>query len=119
MSNERVLNWSCWARDRKITPVSCRSLETNYRSPQLWEYPTLKTELDILDAAEVEKILTAQTFPKAHMAIIVYTFVYPYLNYEGALRKINRFRKGLTHIKAHNFKEYEAQAIQILMNRLG
>lgn len=118
MSKDRIVNWSHWARDRKITPVSCRSLENRFRSPQLWEYPELKAEINILDAFEVEKILTAPTFPKSTMAIIVYIYVYPHLKFEGAIRKINRFRKGLDHVNAKNFKEFELQANQILLNRL-
>ena len=117
-TNARILNWATWARDHQIIPVSCKSLECNYKAPPMYDYPKLKAEIDINDAIRIEKVLTAPTFPKAHMACIVYSHVYPWLNFKAALRKINRFRKGLTGVNEKNFKEFELESENILLNRL-
>ena len=117
-TNARILNWATWARDRKIIPVSCKSLESRYKSPPVWDYPHLKAEIDINDAIEIEKILTSPTFPKANMACIVYVNIYPYLNFHAALRKINRFRKGLSSINQHNFDEFEQKSMMIILSRI-
>lgn len=117
-TNARILNWATWARDHKIIPISCKSLEASYKSPPVWDYPQLKAEIDILDAIEIEKILTAPTFPKANMACIVYSHIYPWLNFQAALRKINRFRKGLPTINPNNYKEFELKSERMLLNRV-
>jgi hypothetical protein len=118
-NNERVLNWSRWAKDRLVIPVSCVSLESNYRSPQVWEMPELKALIDVNDALRVEKIITAPTFPRASMACIVYSNVYPSLNFHAALRKINRFRENLPSINRKTFADFEKQSLQILLNRIN
>ena len=115
-SNERVLNWAAWARDRKVIPISCRGLESHYKAPPMWEYPELRVEPDINDAWEVEKTLTEATFPKQYAAIIAYAYVYPWLNFSGALRRINRF--GGKYCTPRNFKEMLHDAELILHNRL-
>jgi len=117
-TESRILNWATWARTGKIIPLSCESLECNYLSPPCWEYPELKAEIDILDAIIVEKVLIGETFPKANMACIVYSNVYPYLNFTGALRKINRFRIGLSSINPSNFADFERKSEMMLNNRL-
>ena len=117
-TNSRILNWATWVRDHKIIPVSCKSLECNFKAPPMYDYPELRAEIDILDAIIIEKILTAQTFPKANMACIVYSNIYPWLNFQAALRKINRFRKGLPSINQNNFKEFEIKSERMLLNRL-
>ena len=117
-TNARILNWARWARDRQIIPVSCKSLECNFKAPPMYDYPHLQAEIDILDAIKIEKILIAPTFPKANMACLVYVHIYPWLNFQAALRKINRFRKGLASINQYNFKEFENKSEQILLNRL-
>lgn len=115
---DRLDNWAAWARDHQIIPISCRSLESNYKHP-----PTGDSEggrvIDMRDALEIEKILTGETFPKANMACIVYSYVYPQLNFHAALRKINRFRVGLEPINRKNFAEFERQSERMIINRLS
>jgi hypothetical protein len=114
----RLDNWANWARSNNITPISCRSLECNYISPPVWHYPELKYEPDIFDAAFVETILTAPTFPKKSMAILVYDKVYPWREINSMLRRINRFKCG-TFITKNNLKEHTETAKKILQNRLA
>lgn len=76
----------------------------------------LKTEIDLIDAFKVEAILTGETFPKKAMAIIVYSYVYPWLNFSGALRKINRFQGEF--VKQSNFDKKLLEAKRVLRNRL-
>jgi hypothetical protein len=113
----RILNWSYCVRDRNIVPISCKSLESNFKAPPMYDYPSLRVEPDINDAIKVEKTLTAPTFPKQSMAIIVYAHVYPRLNFYAALRKINRF-KVHSVVNKHNFDEHLRKAHLILENRL-
>lgn len=114
----RVENWVAWARTNTASSVACRSLERNYKSPQHWNYPELKAEIDVNDALVIEKTLTSYTFPKFNMAIIVYSQVYPWLNMDGALRKINRFRGSQLYANKDNFKDLEKKSLKILQNRL-
>lgn len=114
----RILNWATWARDHKIIPVSCRSLESKHKARYAAsEYLVTKVELDLNDALQIEKVLTSPTFPKAHMATIVYVYVYPWLNLNAALRRINRFNNGRS-INRHNFDEFQRKSEIILENRL-
>lgn len=113
---DKIRNWSAWARDRKITPISCRGLESQYKPPPMWEYPQLKAEVDINAAIKIERILVGETFPKKAMALIVYNYVYPWLNFQGALRKINRFDGE--HVKQSNFDMKLEWAKRVLHNRL-
>lgn len=114
----RILNWATWARDHKIIPVSCRSLESHHVSRySASEYLAVGPIIDLNDALKVEKILTNPTFPKAHMATIVYVYVYPWLNFQAALRRINRFNNGRS-INRHNFDDFQRKSEIILENRL-
>ena len=112
-----LLNWAHWARDRRIIPVSCRSLESHYKPPPIWHYPEPKFEPDVKDALLVESILVSPSFPKACMAVIVYSHVYPWRRLEAALRVINRH--GPTYnVKRHNFDKFLKDAETMLKNRL-
>jgi hypothetical protein len=114
----RILNWATWARDHKIIPVSCRSLESKHIARYAAsEYLETKVSIDLNDALQVERILTNPTFPKAHMATIVYVYVYPWLNFHAALRRINHFNGGRT-INRNNFDEFQRKSEIILENRL-
>ena len=121
MENERydnlVLNWSTWARNRQIIPVSCKSLECNYKAPPMYDYPHLKAEIDLKEALWVERTLVNPTFPKASMAAIVYAHVYPWRRLEAALRKINGF-KPPRYVKPQTFDDFLKDSQRILFNRL-
>jgi muconolactone delta-isomerase len=82
----------------------------------MWEYPQLRVEVDVNDAIRIEEALTAETFPKKAMAIIVYSYVYPWLNFSGAMRKINRFPGE--YVKQSNFDAKLLWSKQVLHNRL-
>lgn len=114
--DDRLRNWAGWARDRNVIPVSCKSFECRYRPPPMYDYPDLKVDTDLNDALLIEHTITAQTFPKKAMAIIVYVHVYPWLNFQGALRKINRF--GGKFCKPANFDDMKSEAELFLRNRL-
>ena len=112
-----LLNWASWARDKQIIPVSCRSLESHYKSPPVWYYPELRVEIDLNAALMVERTLTNETFPKAHMAVIVYASVYPWRDINGAIRKINKFEPKQA-VKPANFDQFLKDSKRILFNRL-
>lgn len=121
MENEeferKLFNWAAWARDRQIIPVSCKSLESQYKSPPIWYYPELRVEVDLNSALEIERILVGQTFPKAHMIAIVYAHVYPWRDLRGALRRINKFNPP-SYVKEHTFEDFLKDSTRILFNRL-
>lgn len=110
-------NWATWARSRGIMPCSCRSLESRYIAPPVWYYPELRIEPSIKDAMYIERILVAETFPKASMAAIVYAYVYPWRRLEAALRKINGFHPK-RYVKPNNFEDFLKDSKRILFNRL-
>lgn len=52
-------NWARWVKDRWFTPSMCKSLESHYRSPQVWHPPEARPpEVVISDALEVERVVS-------------------------------------------------------------
>lgn len=50
-------NWERWSRDRKHSPASCKSLESRWKSPQVWQGMQPYCEVDLFEALAVEKII--------------------------------------------------------------
>ena len=69
----RLENWARWSRYTRIRPASCKSLESKYKSPQIWHQPEIKIEVDLLDALKVEKGLVS--LPRRCMDLLVYSYV--------------------------------------------
>jgi hypothetical protein len=113
----RMLNWVSWVRSGGGRAGSCRSLESRYRAPPMYDYPTLRCEVDLKDAITIEQALVNPTFPKASMAAIVYWYAYPGLHLSAALRKINAF-KPAEYVKPTTFDAFFKRSMRMLHNRL-
>lgn len=107
---DRLDNWKKCYRDRKhyrVTP----SLEGRYKPPPSWHPPEPKLFVDTLDAVIVEKALVNPSFPKKARALIVYSYMHPFIPLPIACRKIG--------INQRHFEAELKTAVNILHNRLN
>ena len=113
--DDRLLNWARWAKTSRITPVSCKSLEARYKSPQHWHAPEPKHFIDILDAVEVEKAIIK--LPRPQLNIIVYAHVKPGYDFHAFCSK-NRIHGTKLVSKPEQFKIDLERAETMLKNIL-
>lgn len=61
-------NWLRWAKDHAKSPAKCRSLESRWKSPQVWQGMQPRSEVDLFEAIAVEKIICQ--LPAKHKSAI-------------------------------------------------
>ena len=104
--HERLENWGRWADVRQY--YTCSPMFRLYRSnSRQWQAPEIKPCIDILDAAKVEKAVTA--LPEPHRKAIVWFYIIR----SGELQY--RRKEGLT-LEALNTLVLAAR--MMLINRL-
>lgn len=112
---DRLLNWAKWAKASRREPVSCKSLETRYRSPQHWHAPEPTVFIDILDAVEVEKAIIKM--PRPQINIIVYSHIKSGYDFHAFCSK-NRIHGTKLVSKSEQFKIDLERAETMLKNIL-
>ena len=98
-------NWLRWVRDHTKSPVKCRSLESRWKSPQVWQGLKPRGEIDLFEALAVEKIVCQ--LPKKHKAAIKAWHV------QKMPPHIMRRKIG-----THDIRQLMHQAWHIIRNRL-
>jgi len=107
----RLKNWAHWAKYNRIRPASCKSLESKYKSPQIWHQPELKTEIDLLDAYKVEEALIS--LPRRDMDLLVYAYIKSNRNFDIVCRKLKI--KGLKDVsKSESFNIEQTRCENLL-----
>jgi hypothetical protein len=112
---QRIINWSMWAKSGKNPPTSCRSLESRYKSPQCWHAEQARMPIDILDAVEVEKAIIK--LPRQQLNIIVYAYIRSGYDFHAFCSK-NRIHGTKLVSKAEQFKIDQLRAETMLKNIL-
>jgi hypothetical protein len=112
---QRIINWSKWAKSSLKIPVSCKSLENRYRSPQHWHAEEARMPIDILDAVEIEKAIIK--LPRPQLNIIVYAYIRPGYDFHAFCSK-NRIHGTKLVSKAEQFKIDQLRAETMLRNIL-
>ena len=64
-----MINWERWAKGRTTFRDRCRSLESRYKSTEVWTGSTVSVQIDILEAVEIERIISTYLPPKYRKAI--------------------------------------------------
>lgn len=113
---ERLYNWQLWAKTSLKAPVSCRSLESYYKCPQIWHPEAPRMPIDILDAIEVEKAIIK--LPRTYLNLIVYSYIRPGYNFHAFCAK-NRIRGNRETDKNEQFNIELARAETMLKNILN
>lgn len=85
----RLRNWAMWCRSNP-TRAHCFSIEHRYRPPAQWEAPDPRIEIDILDAAAVEKCVIG--LPGQYRLALKYAYVLPWTPFFIQVRKIGCHR---------------------------
>lgn len=103
----RIRNWAMWCRSNP-TRAHCFSIEHRYRPPAQWEAPDPHIEIDILDAAIVEKAVIG--LPVKFKAAMKYAHVMPWTPFWVQVRLIGC--KGNDY--AETVKRAEAMILNVL-----
>ena len=108
--HDELVRWARWSRSRPIYQ-SCRSLEGNYRSPQIWYPEPPKTPMIIKDVLAVEKAVVK--LPASSMQHIKFWYLerrsLDYarrslgLTQDGAIQHINRARSMVRNLMRIGF----------------
>jgi hypothetical protein len=112
---QRIINWSIWAKSSLKAPVSCRSLESRYKSPQHWHAEQARMPIDILDAVEIEKAIIK--LPRPQLNIIVYAYIRSGYDFNAFCSK-NRIHGTKLVSKTEQFKIDQLRAETMLRNIL-
>jgi len=70
---DKLENWARAFKDSRFHVVSCKSLESRYKSPQHWQPAELKAEYDLNDAIKTERAIIQLS--KREQNIIVYNYI--------------------------------------------
>lgn len=116
MIKDRLENWARYAKSSRREPISCRSLESRYKSPQHWEPVILNWEVDLLDAWEVEKAIVL--LDEKDRKIIVYAYITPYKHFDAFCSK-NKIRGSKHMSKSETFTLMQLEAERRLDILLG
>lgn len=118
MIKDRLENWARYAKSSRREPISCRSLESRYKSPQCWEPVILNWEVDLLDAWEVEKAIIR--LDEKDRKIIVYAYITPFKNFDQFCSK-HKIHGSRNMSKSDTFTLIQLEAerrLDILLNEL-
>lgn len=83
--DNRLDNWARWCRHNPER-AHCMSLEHRYTPPQCWESEQPKIDVDVLDAAIVEKAVIQ--LPEKFRLALKYGLVTPWIPFWEQVRKI-------------------------------
>ena len=78
---DRLENWSRWARTSRFIPSSCKSLENRYRSPQHWNAEEPKMPIDLNDALRIEKGLIS--INRYNMNLLIYCYIKSSISFDS------------------------------------
>ena len=90
----RLLNWARWCNNRTGNPVA--PMFQAYRSTEVWAEPTASEPVDSLDAAKVEKAVTA--LPEKHRAATQWHYVRGHISPIRAARTLAVSLSGLAEL---------------------
>lgn len=116
MIKDRLENWARYAKSSRREPISCRSLESRYKSPQCWEPVILNWEVDLLDAWEVEKGIIS--LDEKDRKIIVYAYIRPGYDFDAFCSK-NKIHGSKHMSKSETFTLMQLEAERRLDILLG
>lgn len=106
---QRLYNWVRCYKSTHLEPISCGSLESNFKSTEIWQPTQSKEEPDRLDAKVVEDEVVK--LPDKFKMILKYAYMTPTYNYRGFLRK--------SKIQNSQFNDTLKQAENMLENSLN
>ena len=104
---ERLENWAAWCRANPHKS-HCFSIEHRYTPPPCWDSQQPRREIDILDAAVIEKLVIR--LPDQAKAALKYGVVLPWVPFWEQVRRIA--------CKGHTYKETIKRAKTMLKNVL-
>jgi hypothetical protein len=108
----RLFNWSRWSRTTSVRPASCKSLESKYKSPQIWHEPELKAEVDLLDAYKVEKGLVSMQ--RRDMDLLVYAYIKSNRDFDIVCRKLKiKGQKNMNKSEAFAIEQNRCEQLLI------
>jgi hypothetical protein len=61
--NQRMVNWTRWARNQGSGLAHCNSIEYRYHTPQCWWPEQPREDVDLQDAAKVEVCIRDMVLP--------------------------------------------------------
>lgn len=106
-TKERLENWKRAFISHPHYRVTA-SLEGRYKSPQHWDAPQAKIDIDINDALSVERVVIK--LPALHKAILKYNYFTPFIPLQVFCRKNN--------LAARHFESELSTSIRMVDNLL-